>query len=110
MSQKAIKESIQHWKRMLKWAKKQPPRQNADDGNMYKAIRESWFDDSCSLCQEHVLRCKECELGDCEDSNGVWRKVDTSYTWLTWCKNAELMIKRLEGLLKPEKKNSKRKV
>lgn len=101
MSQKTIKESIQHWKRMLKWAKKQPSRAYISSLRMRDEIWETWFSDDCPLCREYKMECNQCKLGDCDNPKSCWGKVYNSRTWGIWCKNAELMIKRLEGLLKP---------
>ncbi len=98
----AIKDSISHWKRMIKWAEKQDEKDTAIMSVMEKEIKEDWCGDSCSLCNE--FGCIACPLhikyGACSGkSKNLWNKVNDSYDWKEWTKNAKRFLKQLESLL-----------
>jgi len=104
----AIKNSIEHWKRMIKWAKKQNKEHSVYQFSMKKIIKESWFTDDCKLCikfKSDLRGCGDCPLdekyGRCTNSNSgnAWSKVNASKKWGMWVKKAEIMLKQLESLL-----------
>lgn len=104
----AINNSIAHWKRMIKWARKQPVNRKPDIINMFKAIGEIWHDDDCALCQKYYHEFKGCDdcplnkaFGECSSSknNNLWFTVIKSKSWGIWIVNAEAFLKQLESLL-----------
>ena len=86
---KAIQESIDHWTRMIDWAKKQPKYNRSFRKHMEIEINESWFSDDCALCNIYrdIYRdnCDKCPLYKsyyrCDDPNSIWRKIYDSNTW-----------------------------
>ena len=103
---KEIQESIDHWNRMLKWAKKQRSKAHPESYFMEEVIGESWYGDHCPLCNKYRTMdcCGDCPLSiaghECGYTNSPWWKVFDSDTWGKWCKNAKRMIKVLEELEK----------
>jgi hypothetical protein len=100
----AIKESISHWKRMIKWVSKLEDKGVLPDENdMELHLGESWFADCCPLCSQHnsCFGCPLYEAGKgCEERASPWRRVGTSTTWSKWLINARKMLKVLESLMK----------
>jgi hypothetical protein len=94
----AIKKSIEHWERMVTWAKTQPKRARVDYETMYECISEDWFSTCCPLCQLCESNCRDCPLfldgqgcGGCYGDSDYrpWNSVNESKTWGTWVKRAE---------------------
>jgi len=99
----AIKESISHWKRMIKWVSKLKNKKGFPyEGNMELLLGESWSAEDCSLCQRYF--CSGCPLykagKGCEEGVSPWRRVTNSATWSEWLKNSKKMLKVLESLMK----------
>lgn len=107
MSLKALKESRQHWQRMLDWAYchtsafAHPSREE-----MQAAIGEYWFNTSCPLCAEHQHRqsfvdsedCKKCELKSCSGGS-AWLQVYEAKTWDAWCDAARDMLAAIDAAI-----------
>ena len=97
----AVRLSINHWRRMIRWAKKQDQRGYADVQLMLDDIKDDWFSAHCSLCK---LGCPNCPLdekyGNCNvrHSDNQWYNVIESLTWGAWVKNAELLLEQLKSL------------
>ena len=98
----AIEDTIKHWKRMIRWAKKQKPRDRALWQTMNDSIEETWQGDDCPLCKAYI--CEKCPLekmyGECSGFNkkNLWETVNHSRTWGTWVKNAEKFLIQLTKL------------
>ena len=95
-------QSIEHYNRMIKWAKKQPQKNECSLKEMKNYFDEAWDSESCAFCNEYLntdncpLRKKdsinECyEVGNC--CNGLWSKMNESITWKEWIKNAKKVKK-----------------
>lgn len=97
----ALAESIAHWGRMIDWAEKQDPKDNASEFAMKDAIGETWFASDCALCRlcnGKVGLYKKCDicilarkLGRCsnrDDLRASWYRVFASGRWGTWVTNA----------------------
>lgn len=104
----AIQKSIDHWTRMIEWAKKQPRVSEADPRQMIQELHE-WIGSSfCSLCQKYEKEqgtCISCPLcikhGACGGSTNKnkWHDVAASFTWDQWVWNAKKFLKQLKSLL-----------
>lgn len=98
----AIEKSIEHWQRMIKWAKEQNPEEEAYYSDMKDEIDEYWEGNDCALCIEFV-DCRKCPLenkyGGCDDKgDNLWGTVLDSGTWCEWVKNAKKFLKQLKSL------------
>jgi hypothetical protein len=99
MSKEAIDQSIEHWERMIRFAKTQPLKEEPKEYLIYKALQEDWHDDDCALCRENE-DCSTCPLPllneCCDDEGSTWDKVDHSKTWEEWLNWAYIMLDNLE--------------
>ena len=99
----AIKASCEHWKRMIKWVKKQPRKDYSSRSNMWHAIKENWRGGYCPLCKLYPNGCVDCPLakkyGNCSSYDvNAWKSVAISFTWQEWLIAAKKMLKQLESL------------
>jgi len=133
--QTAIKESIEHHKRMRTWAKKQDTRELVSFRKMLEEIKEIWGYEHCSLCKKysrtmpqnygscdfdevagHKIDCSLCPLyrkyGQCKKSSvNAWTGMSKSIIWGEWIAYSDKLISQLESLLdKPKEKNVKAKI
>lgn len=106
----AIKKSIEHWERMIKWAEKQTVSFLSD--KMYRSLGEDWYSDGCPLCKKYYKEdgntykesCGYCPLylhvgKACNEKNHVWAKFTLLLTKDKWINNAKKMLELLEELL-----------
>jgi hypothetical protein len=102
-TKQAIKNSIDHWKRMIRWAEKE----NEDDYtipySMYYEIKEEWYSKHCPLCSKFLdkvnLKCplvNRCCKGGCHP---YWYGVNSAVTWVEWLIYAKKLLAVLEKLL-----------
>ena len=105
---KAIKKSIKHWKRMIKWVKRKYKMTDEPNINMMlMELGESWLGDFCPLCETFNVgvHCKNCPLakkyGDCGNSmsKNNYKNVYKAKTWGEWLKESEIMLEQLRSLL-----------
>jgi len=104
----AIWKSILHWRRMIKWVKKQHPKEDTATIKMRMEIKTDWNADGCALCTLFRLSgaCSQCPLakkydkcsGLDEDKKNAWVDVALSDTWRDWLKAAHRLLKQLESL------------
>ena len=108
IDRKIIKKSIDHWKKMIKWAKKQVPHEMVAHWKMKQSLKEAWFANDCWLCYVYLdddVCSNKCplykEYGRCgsDCSRNYWRKVVISSNWGNWVKNAKTFLKQLKSLL-----------
>ena len=114
MDKKAIKESIDHWERMINWASNQTPTKKAHATEMLDAIGEIWNAEYEPLClkygkeeeEELIVDCKKCPLalkyGDCENEwkkGNEWMRTTLSKTWGEWTDNAYKFLDQLLSLV-----------
>ena len=104
---KLIEESIEHWERMLEWAKKQDPSRHVHFIQMISEIGEDWYADSCPLCRRFRSDAhKKCPLeivfGCCDNSlsMNVWKDVSRAGCWGEWVDCAEIMVEQLKTVFK----------
>jgi len=104
-----IKESIEHWVRMLEWGRKQNPSRTVSIFQMEAEIGENWYASSCPLCRRFRrldAPCKKCPLGDvfgrCDDflSMNAWSDVSKARYWGEWVESAEVMVEQLKTVFK----------
>lgn len=103
-----VKGSIEHWERMIRWAKKQDIGAKVLPLTMEDEIDDSWYAPYCPLCKMFLDgECEECPLyrryGRCDDDvfepEPAWVGVERSETWGDWTKNASVMLTQLKSLL-----------
>ena len=104
---KLIEESIEHWVRMLEWAKKQDPSRHVRFIQMISEIGEDWYSDSCPLCRRFRSDArKKCPLevvfGCCDNSlsMNVWKDVSRAGCWGEWVACAGVMVEQLKTVFK----------
>lgn len=100
-----LTQSIQHWRRMQKWASKQNAWEQANSIEMWESIEESWFRNNCALCNEYYYDgCMNCPLEEanerCEALSSLWYRVYHAETWADWLLAAKHMTKLLVDLRK----------
>lgn len=106
----AIKDSIAHWERMIKWAEQRMVNFSSD--MMFQSLGEDWYADHCSLCRGYYKEdgntyeesCGYCPLYKhvgkaCNEASHVWVKFTLLLPKRKWINNAKKMLKLLEALL-----------
>jgi hypothetical protein len=105
--EQAIKESIEHWERMIAWVEGLKNKEAKPNGEFMKQqLGEYWWGIYCPLCQKYdddnLDECIDCPLVEinesCDRADSTWGKVARSYTWGTWLKNAYKMLEVLRSL------------
>lgn len=108
----ALKKSIAHWKRMIKWASRQEPTGGACAFKISEAIKEDWGDKYCALCamfHTGIGQCIDCPVTPaCNSLCSTWRTVAESNTWGEWVTAARFMLRDLERYYREEKVSDKR--
>jgi hypothetical protein len=110
ITKKAVNDSIDHWKRMIEWAKKQNPQELVIAEKMFNEIGEDWYGRFCPLCKIYyngislcVIEGEICPLyekyGGCGRNGNAWASVAKATTWGEWVSKAEIMLSQLESLL-----------
>lgn len=99
------KAAIKHYKKMIKWAKKQDPHKIVLETDMKKAIGEDWHGSSCPYCLHFnaiktIYICWRCPLsGGPDDScccGRLWHDLNASHYWGLWVKNAKEVLKYIK--------------
>ena len=95
--------AIRHYKRMIKWAKRQPLEHWPNYHRMEREINEDYFAPSCSYCRKFIaifINRLDCELNcgynedcSCVCCDGLWDKMADSTTWKEWIEGAEAVLK-----------------
>jgi len=107
--EKALEKSVQHWRKMIEWAEKQPSKDCVDIHKMLNDIKETWYAKHCSLCNlvresDGMVSCARCLLyekfGRCGSSTNAWYRLSISKTWEEWLLHARRMLRQLESLRK----------
>jgi len=103
---KTIKqEALDHYDRMIKWAKTQNSGGAPDVQIMEKELKESWFGGDCPYCKEYnfCMSSKRCPLLANNNEKlcnfccgGLWMELAISSTWKKWIKNAILVRNFIE--------------
>jgi hypothetical protein len=106
----AIRKSINSWKRKIRWAEKQDPRDHQNEHDMRDEIGLDWRDESCALCALYMDSpggCPDCPLRkkhsvcaswDASEKHNAWWGVSHSSTWRGWLYHARRLLKQLESL------------
>lgn len=98
--EKAVWESIQHWKRMIKWAEGQDPDNDFDTEDMPEGPNGK----SCALCKKYNknLGCGNCPLAKaghgCRRDESVFNKAAFARYTGDFVTNAKKMLKVLKSL------------
>jgi hypothetical protein len=109
----AVQKSIDHWKRMIKWASNR--RGFLDWQVMEDSIKENFSDEYCSLCQFYNHKCSLCilRLNDtkfsndngvegCSSEGSTWRytigRRPNGNNWRAWAERAKEMVKLLNKI------------
>ncbi len=96
----ALKESIAHWKRMIKWVKRQDPNGWASSNEMYYKLNETWGASACALCNIfntiNRYHCQGCPIKSDPRCCKEYELVDDSNTWKEWLTNSKGMLKLLK--------------
>ena len=107
-----IQKSIDHWKKMIEWVKKQPPENRTNYPLMMDTLKMGWGSIHCHLCHLYAdfnTKCTHCPLqikfGVCcgDDVDNEWARIDTSRIWGEWLAHAEVLLEQLISLLPSEK-------
>jgi hypothetical protein len=103
MSEKeAIKETIKHWERMIRWAKERDKSETVNPHNMVLELKEWWNGEHCPLCEKFGKRscgkcppCRTCGVcsGQIYIGTNLWGKVNSSLTWGEWTKECKIIFK-----------------
>jgi len=120
---KAVKESLKHYDRMIAWVKTQNPADKINRLLMYDAIGEDWFDESCPICAEYAIKdnarsylvCADCPLAMKFDYCGSlhmpnksisktwginrWIFMNKAKNWDEWLTHALAMYLQIHSLL-----------
>lgn len=103
--------TINHYNKMIEWAKTQDPLGVPTLKYMKQAIGEHWYGNHCPVCSFHKGVCSECIIHYYEgvdDCTGTpWIDMDNASTWKEWLEHAQdelLFLKSLnwEEFYKPE--------
>lgn len=92
--------ALEHYDRMIRWAKTQNPLCPAIRFDMKRYLGISWTGDDCSYCKENApdncARCKLCGSGADEYSlngeaccEGLWSKMARANSWHEWIRCAK---------------------
>ena len=100
---KEKKDAIKHYKRMIKWAKKQPPLEKQRGHKMLKEMGENWYSESCSYCKNYLIPpvppgCWECVGNGIPKicCHGLWNKMRHASTWGDWITAAKKVLKYIK--------------
>jgi len=98
----AIKKTVEHWARMIKWVEGlKNKRAKADGRVMQETIKEDWYADNCALCKLYNQTpdyCDKCPLKLKYKACGAWGGVNNAVTWKGWLQHAKRMLKQLKSL------------
>jgi hypothetical protein len=87
--------AIEHYERMLAYAKTQDPNDRPDLEVMEEAIKETWDADSCPYCAKYLYICNKCALNPTLVNtpdyccNGLYNAMVFSNTWTEWISYAK---------------------
>jgi hypothetical protein len=104
ITKEELKQSLRHYWRMRKWAKKQDGRTKINQLDIEEDIGESWDGEFCILCKTYGVFCASygvfcdcCPLylndHDCNEIKSPWIKLNASKTWGQWIKAATEMAR-----------------
>ena len=93
-------EAIDHYKRMIAWAKTQPPSNFPSIKTMEDSIKEFWYGTHCSYCKNYNFPddedgedCGDCPLKRHDNCcNGLWGSLSHSLNWEKWIVNAKKVL------------------
>jgi len=105
---KEKKDTIKHYKRMIKWVKKQSPDDSVNSNKMFREIGENWYSPSCSYCKKYLssndkpatTECWRCELRSTSVPirccNGLWNYMEIACRWKEWILAAKKVLKYIK--------------
>lgn len=94
------KQTIEHYERMIKWAKTQPEKDLSLMMTMKEHINENWSGNYCSYCKIYStpFSCPSCPLGSGPDlcCFGAWGAMNSSGSWGKWVINANIVLEYIK--------------
>lgn len=109
MIQTIKQQALEHYDRMIAWAKAQPQKDSARYTVMYTSLGEAWGSMDCPYCRRANDLCGLCVLGRhdacygalrCyggdECCGGRWIELDAGYTWGDWIASAKKVRKYIK--------------
>jgi len=92
------KQAIEHYHRMIEFAKKQNYTDMSDSYVMEIAIGEGWSGNDCSYCDEYLglTGCNKCPLNAGFCCSHLWMDMNCSYTWGEWIDNAYKVLQYIK--------------
>lgn len=93
------KESLAHYRRMIKWAKTQAKNRRPSAAEMSMDIDEEWNGDNCQYCRAHDGHCAYCQLDDIKSGccSGLWKKMYDAKSWAKWIYWAERIVQYIKN-------------
>ena len=99
----ALKECIDHWKRMCQYAARKASEGEYNACVMQNELRETPSSDSCALCRLNEGNCSLCVLYlnglDCNSSDSLYNKAVNSSTWGEFKSRAKDFVNAMYTLL-----------
>ena len=98
--QKIKRDTINHYKRMIKWALTQPANERVDLDYMHQELREMWLADYCPCCQafsDADVGCSKCPLAEMEDMENGWSAIFLGDSHACCCKGLWGKLYNLEN-------------
>lgn len=97
-----LNEAIQHYERMIEWARAKDPDSRMHHLTMYKELKESWLDEHCVLCNKFEY-CYGCPIyernAQCKNCfNTPWQEMNDATNCGEWLIHAEEEVKLLSTL------------
>lgn len=108
-----VQECIEHWKRMIDYAKKKSSLEFVNFFYMRSELNEVPSYDDCPLCRKYrrppqficSLKCPlKRQFAECGHFENHYPLASECKTWGVWVEKAELFLKQLKSLLPEEVK------
>ena len=111
----AIKDSKDHWRRIIDWMLTQNPKDCVDSELMFVGINESWGSAHCALCALlFSIDCYKCPLEKagygCRETDSLYLKIVNSSSWKEAIDYSYTFLGVLDMLYTQEKKKEKSKL
>lgn len=115
-SSKLRDETLAHYDRMIAWAERQDPYEEARSRTMQAELGESWYGFDCPLCnstrteKNGSSRCRLCPVGTYDQGKYAgcgdtpWLYMEKARTWKGWLRHAKAERRFLAKLPYPDEK------
>jgi hypothetical protein len=85
--------AIEHYERMIEWAKTRHPDENISTFIMFGHIKETWAGVFCAYCIDYECDCSKCPLEFNDECCGdLYCDMINSSTWSEWITNANKVL------------------